>query len=118
MQHINRPRLDPFYQIMRQRLLADRMVQQRESDVDEAKVVVVVPEDNRAYRTVGHSRTVTSPPLARRLPHRGNGRSSHAGFPQGPRRAVRHGGPVAASRRGGGANRTVDDGWIFPSTPE
>ena len=60
---------EPFYQIMRQRLLADRMVQQRELDVDEAKVVVVVPEDNVAYRTVGSDRTVTSPPLARRFPH-------------------------------------------------
>ena len=60
---------EPFYQLMRQRLLADRMVQQRELDVDEAKVVVVVPEDNRAYRTVGFGRTMTSPPLARRFPH-------------------------------------------------
>lgn len=33
---------EPFYQTMRQRLLADRMVQERELDVDEAKVVVVV----------------------------------------------------------------------------
>ena len=60
---------EPFYQIMRQRLLADRMVQQRELDVDEAKVVVVVPEENLAYRTVGSGRTVTSPPLACRFPH-------------------------------------------------
>ena len=60
---------EPFYQIMRQRLLADRMVQRRELDVDEAKVIVVVPEDNRAYRTVGSGRTMTSPPLARRFPH-------------------------------------------------
>ena len=60
---------EPFYQIMRQRLLADRMVQQRELEVDEAKVVVVVPEDNRAYRIVGSGRTTTSPPLARRFPH-------------------------------------------------
>ena len=62
---------EPFYQIMRQRLLADRMVQQRELDVDEAKVIVVVPEDNRAYRIVGSGRTMTSPPLARRFPHLG-----------------------------------------------
>ncbi len=60
---------EPFYQIMRQRLLADRMVQQRELDVDEAKVVVVVPEENLAYRTVGSDRTVTSPPLACRFPY-------------------------------------------------
>ena len=59
---------EPFYQIMRQRLLADRMVQQRELDVDEAKVVVVVPEGNRAYRAVGTGRTTTSPPLAGRFP--------------------------------------------------
>ena len=59
---------EPFYQIMRQRLLADRMVQQRELDVDEAKVVVVVPEGNRAYRAVGSVRTTTSPPLAGRFP--------------------------------------------------
>ena len=60
---------EPFYQIMRQRLLADRMVQERELDVDEAKVVVVVPDDNVAYRTVGSGRTMTSPTLARRFPH-------------------------------------------------
>ena len=59
---------EPFYQIMRQRLLADRMVQQRELEVDEAKVVVVVPEENWAYRTVSDGRTTTSPPLARRFP--------------------------------------------------
>ena len=60
---------EPFYQIMRQRLLADRMVQRRELEVEEAKVIVVVPEDNRAYRIVGFGRTMTSPPLARRFPH-------------------------------------------------
>ena len=59
---------EPFYQIMRQRLLADRMVQQRELDVDEAKVVAVVPEKNLAYRTVCSYRTVTSPLLVRRFP--------------------------------------------------
>ncbi len=58
----------PFYQIMRQRLLADRMIQCRELDVDEAKVVVVVPEDNWAYRAVADARTVTSPRLAQRFP--------------------------------------------------
>ena len=60
---------EPFYQIMRQRLLADRMVHQGELGVDEAKVVVVVPEDNRAYRTVAAGGKTTSPPLARRFPH-------------------------------------------------
>ena len=60
---------EPFYQIMRQRLLADRMVQERELDVDEAKVVVVVPEENWAYRTVSDGSTTTSPVLAQRFPH-------------------------------------------------
>ena len=59
---------EPFYQIMRQRLLADRMVQERELGVDEAKVVVVVPEQNWAYRAVSDGRTTTSPLLAQRLP--------------------------------------------------
>ena len=59
---------EPFYQIMRQRLLADRMVERGELGVEEAKVVVVVPEENWAYRTVSDGRTTTSPPLAQRLP--------------------------------------------------
>ena len=59
---------EPFYQIMRQRLLADRMIQERELGIDEAKVVVVVPEKNWAYRTVSDGRTTTSPRLARRFP--------------------------------------------------
>ena len=54
---------DPFYQLMRLRLLADRMVTDEELDVSEAKVVVVVPEANRAYRE-----RITSPPLAARFP--------------------------------------------------
>ena len=53
---------------MRQRLLADRMVYDRELGVDEAKVVVVVPECNWAYRTVSHYNKTTSPPLAERFP--------------------------------------------------
>ena len=56
---------EPFYQIMRQRLLADRMVQKRELGIDEAKVVVVVPEQNWAYRTVSDGKATTSPPLAK-----------------------------------------------------
>ena len=60
---------EPFYQIMRQRLLADRMVHRRELDVAEAKVVVVVPEQNRAYRSIADGRNTTSPPLIRRFPH-------------------------------------------------
>ena len=56
---------EPFYQILRLRLLADRMVRNREFGVSEAKVVVVVPEENRAYRE-----RVTSPPLAMAFPNR------------------------------------------------
>ena len=59
---------EPFYQIMRQRLLADRMVEEGELGVDEAKVVVVVPEGNWAYRTVTDGRTTTSSLLAQRFP--------------------------------------------------
>ena len=58
---------EPFYQIMRQRLLADRMVEEGELGVDEAKIVVVVPEGNWAYRTVTDGRTTTSPLLAQRF---------------------------------------------------
>ena len=54
---------EPFYQIMRQRLLADRMVSKGELGVQEAKVVVVVPEGNRAYRE-----RITSPTLAAKFP--------------------------------------------------
>ena len=54
---------EPFYQILRLRLLADRMVRDQELGVVEAKVVVVVPEGNRAYRE-----RVTSPWLAREFP--------------------------------------------------
>ena len=53
---------------MRQRLLADRMVQERELGIDEAKVVVVVPEQNWAYRTVSDGNATTSPSLAQRFP--------------------------------------------------
>ena len=59
---------EPFYQIMRQRLLADRMVQEGELEIEEAKVVVVVPEENWAYRAVKDGRTTASPLLARRFP--------------------------------------------------
>ena len=59
---------EPFYQIMRQRLLADRMIQERELGIDEAKVVVVVPEENWAFRAVTDGRTTTSPLLAQRFP--------------------------------------------------
>ena len=55
---------EPFYQLMRLRLLADRMVAKRELDVVSAKVVVVVPSENSDYRE-----RITSPPLAKRFPH-------------------------------------------------
>jgi hypothetical protein len=54
---------EPIYQIVRLRLLADRMVRRGEFGVSQAKVVVVCPEDNREYRD-----RVTSPELAERLP--------------------------------------------------
>ena len=54
---------EPFYQLMRQRLLADRMVANGELGVTDAKVVAVVPEGNDAYRT-----RITSPKLRDRFP--------------------------------------------------
>ncbi len=54
---------EPFYQIMRQRLLADRMVVNEELGVSEAKVVLVVPEGNVAYRS-----DITSPVLQGQFP--------------------------------------------------
>ena len=59
---------EPFYQIMRQRLLADRMVNERELGIDEAKVVIVVQEQNWAYRTISDGSATTSPPLPQRFP--------------------------------------------------
>ena len=41
---------ESLYQLLRLRLLADRMVRERDFGVSEAKVVVVVPERNEAYR--------------------------------------------------------------------
>ena len=55
---------EPFYQLMLQRLLADRMVMDRELGVSEARVIAVVPEPNTAYRN-----RMTSPPLAQRFPN-------------------------------------------------
>ena len=54
---------------MRQRLLADRMVHNREVDIEQAIVVVVVPEENWPYRVVSDGKTLTSPLLAQRFPH-------------------------------------------------
>ena len=55
---------EPFYQIMRQRLLADRMVVNEELGVSEAKVVLVIPEGNVAYRS-----DITSPVLQGQFPN-------------------------------------------------
>ena len=54
---------EPFYQLMHLHLLADRMVANREVDITDAKVVVVVPEGSSKYRE-----RITSPPLAKRIP--------------------------------------------------
>ena len=54
---------EPLYQLMRQRLLADRMVRCNELGVSKAKVIAVVPEENTAYRN-----RLTSPELAKRFP--------------------------------------------------
>ena len=56
---------EPFYQILRLRLLADRMIHDRELGVSEAKVVVVVPHGNRAYRE-----RITSSWFAKTFPNR------------------------------------------------
>ncbi len=58
---------DPFYQIMRLLLLADRMVTNRELGVSEAKVVVVVPAGNKIYRErITSQRCSTSSPKHKR----------------------------------------------------
>ena len=57
---------DPFRQLMRLRLLGDRMVAEQELGVSDAKVVVVVPDCNLIYRE-----RITSPPLAERFPDLG-----------------------------------------------
>ena len=54
---------EPFYQIMRLRLLADRMVRENELGVSDAKVIVVAPQDNTAYRE-----RITSKPFVQRFP--------------------------------------------------
>ena len=55
---------EPFYQIMRLQLLAERMVKREELGVQEAKVVVVVPEDNHPFRD-----KITSPVLSSKFPN-------------------------------------------------
>ena len=54
---------EPFYQAMRLRLLADRMVREGELGVSDAKVVVVVPKGNTTF-----SERITSSALAERFP--------------------------------------------------
>ncbi len=54
---------EPYYQIMRLGLLADKMVQEKEFGITEAKVIVVCPQGNTAYRE-----TITSPALRQRFP--------------------------------------------------
>ena len=54
---------DPFRQLLRIRLLGDRMVAEGELEVSDAKVVVAVPEGNTGYRE-----KITSSPLAKRFP--------------------------------------------------
>ena len=55
---------EPFYQLLRQRLLADGMVNYRDLGVSDAKVITVVPADNTAYRE-----SITSPSLRNRFPN-------------------------------------------------
>ena len=57
---------EPFYQVMRQRLLADRMVARKELGVSEAKVVLVVPDGNAEGIVTPSPR----PPCARPFPTR------------------------------------------------
>jgi hypothetical protein len=54
---------EPFYQLMRLRLLADRMVSIPELDISSATLVLVCPEGNTAYLE-----TITSPELLARFP--------------------------------------------------
>ena len=54
---------EPFYQVVRQRLLADRMVARKELGISDAKVVLVVPDGNAEYRG-----GITSPALRAAFP--------------------------------------------------
>jgi hypothetical protein len=55
---------EPFYQILRLLLLGDKMVRNGEFEAKQAKVVVVCPRENRAYRN-----GITSPFFRSRYPH-------------------------------------------------
>jgi len=54
---------EPIYQLLRLRLLADKMIREHQFGVIEARVVVVCPRGNSAYRN-----RITSPPLSSRFP--------------------------------------------------
>ena len=54
---------EPFYQIVRLGLLADKMIREGEFGVAEARVAVVCPSENVQYRE-----RITSPPLRTRFP--------------------------------------------------
>lgn len=54
---------EPFYQLMRLGLLGDKMIRTGEFNISEAKVAVVCPQANHAYRD-----TITSPHLEDRFP--------------------------------------------------
>jgi len=61
---------DPLYQLMRLRLLGDRMVQTREFGIDEVKLVVVCPSENtRFLETITSTRMRQSLPQAQTLAH-------------------------------------------------
>ena len=54
---------NPFYQLARSQVLAHKMEKSREVGVDEVHFVLIVPQENRAYRE-----SVTSPRLAATFP--------------------------------------------------
>ena len=54
---------DPLYELMRLRLLGDRMIQTKEFGIDEVKLVVVCPSEN-----TGYLQTITSTGMRRSLP--------------------------------------------------
>lgn len=55
---------EPIYQLLRLRLLADKMIREHQFGVTDARVVVVCPKGNSDYRN-----RVTSPPLSSRFPN-------------------------------------------------
>ena len=85
---------EPFYQIMRQRLLADRMVHECELGIDEAKVVVVVPEENWAYRGRLRRQNNHIAAVSSAIPSTANGGRRDASCSEESRCAVRYGDSV------------------------